>query len=157
MLGVLQFDCQLKMQANVDRFNGDKYEAHVNSLLSAMGSSLLTNMRKYLTILAKIDYKLSPSMQKVIDAQFETKKLSCIVRSILVYSCVISVCGRGHCADSSEPFGVGRERQQEGEDERGGLALAAGGGSLADAQLRQERARPQRMEQGQSARGRTSQ
>ena len=61
-----KFDAQLKLKANVEHFDADKYINYTNELISRIGSSLLNNIRKYFSILSQIDYKLNEPMQKVI-------------------------------------------------------------------------------------------
>ncbi len=62
---ILPFDCQIKLNSNVDKFEPDKYESYVNELFNKTSSHLLNNIRKYFTILSNIDYKLNQTMQKV--------------------------------------------------------------------------------------------
>jgi hypothetical protein len=60
-----QFDVQLKLKANVEHLESDKYESYINDLISAFGAKQIDNLRTYLTILCHLDYKLTSAMQKV--------------------------------------------------------------------------------------------
>jgi len=60
-----QFDVQLKLKANAEYFESEKYESYISDLINTFGAKQLENLRIYLTILSHIDYKLTNAMQKV--------------------------------------------------------------------------------------------
>ncbi len=61
----MKFDAQLKLKANIESFDAEKYINYTNSLMNSSKTQFLDNIRKYLTIVSQIDYKLGEPMQKV--------------------------------------------------------------------------------------------
>lgn len=63
---ILASDCQLKLKPNVDRLESlDAYLNYVMSLLQ--NKRLIENFRKYLCVLAQLDYKIPESLQKIVE------------------------------------------------------------------------------------------
>jgi len=63
---ILASDCQLKLKPNVDRLESlDAYLNYVMSLLE--NKRLIENFRKYLCVLAQLDYKIPESLQKIVE------------------------------------------------------------------------------------------
>ena len=60
-----KFDAQLKLKANIESFDAEKYMNYTNGLMNSSKTQFLDNIRKYLTIVSQIDYKLGEPMQKV--------------------------------------------------------------------------------------------
>jgi len=63
---ILPFDCQLKLKTNVNHMDSvESYEKFIFDLIES--KHLLDNFRRYLCILAKQDYKIAESLQKIVE------------------------------------------------------------------------------------------
>lgn len=67
-----KYDFQLKLNADVQNFNLDEYKKTASSILQR--ASFLNNVRKYLTILSHVDYKLGEKMQKTVENDIVTMR-----------------------------------------------------------------------------------
>lgn len=68
----MKFDFQLKLNANAENFNLDQYKQTIQKLLHK--TDFLDNIRKYLTIISKLDYKMSENMQKIVENDIVTMR-----------------------------------------------------------------------------------
>jgi hypothetical protein len=63
---ILPFDCQIKLKTNEGCLDSlENYEKFIMNLIE--NNTLLDNFRRYLCVLAKQEYKISDSIQKVIE------------------------------------------------------------------------------------------
>ncbi len=64
---ILPFDFQVKLQPNVDMFDAQTYDQYVEQLFASDNAQLLNNIRKYFSLLSRMEYKLSDIMQKLVE------------------------------------------------------------------------------------------
>ena len=63
---ILPADCHLKLKPNVDRFDPVTYNSCISDLFNNKATKVMKNFRNYLSIISKLEYKISQSMHKVI-------------------------------------------------------------------------------------------
>lgn len=78
----------MKLNANVDHFESEKYESYINDLINTFGAKQLENLRIYLTILSHLDYKLTNAMQKVKLSLFSIQNIHLIKNNYFFFKLV---------------------------------------------------------------------
>ncbi|CAF0825447.1 unnamed protein product [Brachionus calyciflorus] len=64
---ILTNDVHLKLNHELAKFDSESYEKVLNEFINESKSNLLNYIRKYLSILTHLDYKLSNSMQQLVE------------------------------------------------------------------------------------------
>jgi hypothetical protein len=66
-------DCQFKLQPSINpnNFNFEEYEQNLQNFHSNdLNLNFFNNLRKYITIVSQLDYKLTDNMQKIVEEDF---------------------------------------------------------------------------------------
>ena len=64
-----QSDCQIKLKPSINlvQYKSEDYETNLQrAQKNESHSNFLNNLRKYLTIVSRLDYKLTENIQKVL-------------------------------------------------------------------------------------------
>lgn len=64
---ILTSDVQLKLNHELSKFESESYEKVINEIFDEGKLNLINYIRRYFSILAHIDYKLSSSMQQLVE------------------------------------------------------------------------------------------